>query len=94
VATSLLPSTCCYGTCGLYTDQVSSNIVIENNVVYHLHGGYVHHFGRYNAVRNNIFAPRKSAQVMFTGPEDHLSFRGRASTPMRAFSEFQEESCS
>jgi parallel beta-helix repeat protein len=76
VAASLLPSTCCYGAWGIYTDQGSSNIVIENNVVYHVdYGGYVHHFGRYNTVRNNIFALGKSAEVMFTGPEDHLSFR-------------------
>jgi len=46
-----------YGAAGIYTDEGSSYILIENNLVYRTHhAAYMHHFGHDNEVRNNIFA--------------------------------------
>jgi hypothetical protein len=42
---------------GLYTDEGSSYILLENNLLYRLGDyAYLHHYGHYNIVRNNIFA--------------------------------------
>jgi hypothetical protein len=59
-----------YGAGGIYPDEGSSGLLIENNLVYRVQsGGLTIHYGRDNVVRNNIFAFGQLTQIYLGRPD-------------------------
>lgn len=63
------------GGTGIYPDEGSTALLIENNLVHHTElGCFSQHYGRENIVRNNIFAFSRAGEIARYRQEDHISF--------------------
>lgn len=64
-----------YGGWGIYTDEGSSGIRIENNVVFRTKCESINqHYGRDNLVKNNVFAFGGRSAARILRGEDHVGF--------------------
>ena len=64
-----------YGGWGLYTDEGSGDVLMENNLVHDTsEAGFHQHYGYANRIKNNIFAFGKKAQIQGSRNEARLRF--------------------
>ncbi|MFW5856262.1 MAG: right-handed parallel beta-helix repeat-containing protein [Planctomycetota bacterium] len=62
-----------YGGWCIYTDEGSSDVLVESNLCHNANrNAYNQHYGRNNLVRNNIFAHGGDAVISYGRPEAHL----------------------
>ena len=59
---------------GIYTDEGSSHVLVENNVVHSCQGSFDQHYDKDNIVKNNIFCLGSETQMRRLRPETHASF--------------------
>lgn len=63
-----------YGGWGIYLDEGTSYMTVENNIAYNCSSqGFHQHYGRENTVRNNIFAMNEEGQIRVSRKEEHTS---------------------
>jgi parallel beta-helix repeat protein len=47
---------------GIYLDQATTNVLVQNNIVYHTWAAAMYqHFGHDNLINNNVFASTKGS---------------------------------
>lgn len=64
-----------WGGLGLYNDEGSTHITMENNLVYDTRDmTYNLHYGKENIVRNNLFVGGRDCQLQYSRIEPHLGF--------------------
>lgn len=64
-----------YGGWGIYLDEASSHVLIEQNTVHDASSQCLHlHYGRENIVRDNLFAFGGAGQVTISRPDEHVGF--------------------
>ncbi|HPA46868.1 MAG TPA: right-handed parallel beta-helix repeat-containing protein [bacterium] len=62
-----------FGGWGIYLDEGTTYMTVENNLVYRAEtGGFHIHYGKENLVQNNVFALATTNQIQRSRNEDHI----------------------